>query len=202
MTDANDLAAPDALRQLVREVLRDVLPALAELAPANGTDASSLAGSEHGGHRAAAGYRVAAGPPPPRPPTSVPQSDAAAPSLGGTPPRGADPAAEAGTSLRAVRLSTDEELHAFVLQVLRLADNPQRRRELLAGRLRFTLAPAAGGRPVPATAQRVDKGAVTERAVIAAAKAGSRLVLGPRAVLTPLARDKARALGVPVEKER
>jgi hypothetical protein len=27
-------------------------------------------------------------------------------------------------------------------------------------------------------------------------------VLGPRAVLTPLARDRARALGVPIEKER
>jgi len=50
--------------------------------------------------------------------------------------------------------------------------------------------------------RRIEKGAVTERAVIAAAKAGDRLVLGPRAVLTPLARDKARALGVPVEKER
>ena len=48
----------------------------------------------------------------------------------------------------------------------------------------------------------VEKGAVTERAVLAAAKAGERLVLGPRAVLTPLARDKARALGVRVEKER
>ena len=32
--------------------------------------------------------------------------------------------------------------------------------------------------------------------------AGAALVLGPRAVLTPLARDKARALGVPVQKER
>ena len=52
------------------------------------------------------------------------------------------------------------------------------------------------------TARRVEKGAVTERAVIAAARAGERLVLGPRAVLTPLARDKARALGVPIEKER
>jgi hypothetical protein len=64
-----------------------------------------------------------------------------------------------------------------------------------------TLAPAglAGVTPV---IRRVEKGAVTERAVIAAAKAGHRLVLGPRAVLTPLARDKARALGVPVEKER
>jgi hypothetical protein len=27
-------------------------------------------------------------------------------------------------------------------------------------------------------------------------------VLGPRAVLTPLARDRARSLGVPIEKER
>ena len=51
-------------------------------------------------------------------------------------------------------------------------------------------------------AHRVEKGAVTERAVEAAAKAGARLVLGPRAVLTPLAKDKARALGVAIEKER
>ena len=49
---------------------------------------------------------------------------------------------------------------------------------------------------------RIDRGAVTERAVQAAAGAGVRLVLGPRAVLTPLARDRARALGVPIEKER
>ena len=48
----------------------------------------------------------------------------------------------------------------------------------------------------------MEKGAVTERAVIAAAAAGARLVLGPRAVMTPLARDKARALGVPIERPR
>ena len=35
----------------------------------------------------------------------------------------------------------------------------------------------------------------------AAAKAGGRLVLGPRAVLTPLAREKARALGIEIERE-
>ena len=99
-----------------------------------------------------------------------------------------------------VRISTDDDLHAFALRVLKLADNPKLRRDLIGGRIRFTLAgQAAGG---PAAAHRVDKGAVTERAVAAAAKAGARLVLGPRAVLTPLARDKARALGVPIEKER
>jgi hypothetical protein len=113
--------------------------------------------------------------------------------------------------VRAVRLTTDEELRAFVAEVLRLAGDPQRRQDLLSGRLSFTL----GGRPplgqppggqfaagVPAAVRRIEKGAVTERAVIAAAKAGNRLVLGPGAMLTPLAKDKARALGVPVEKER
>ena len=99
-----------------------------------------------------------------------------------------------------VRISSDEDLHAFALRVLKLADNPKLRRDLIGGRIRFTLAgQAAGG---PAAAHRVDKGAVTERTVAAAAKAGARLVLGPRAVLTPLARDKARALGVPIERPR
>jgi hypothetical protein len=99
-----------------------------------------------------------------------------------------------------VRINTDDDLHAFALRVLKLADNPKLRRDLTAGRVRFALAGAvtAGS----AAAHRVDKGAVTERAVAAAAKAGARLVLGPRAVLTPLAKDKARALGVPIEKER
>ena len=56
-------------------------------------------------------------------------------------------------------------------------------------------------RPDPST-RRIERGAVTEKMVRDAARAGQRLVLGPRAVLTPLARDKARALGVPVQKER
>jgi hypothetical protein len=177
----------DALRQLVREVLRDLLPAQA-----------GLAGSPPG---AGTG------------PATVP---------------GAAPATRPDGTLQPVRLATDEDLHEFVLRVLRLADNPKRRRDLLAGRLRFTLAPgghvsaAAAGTPRPAGLpvptgvpgpaangarpdrgdHRIDKGAVTERAVQAAASAGVRLVLGPRAVLTPLARDRARALGVPIEKER
>ncbi|HUZ55632.1 MAG TPA: hypothetical protein VMU94_24265 [Streptosporangiaceae bacterium] len=101
----------------------------------------------------------------------------------------------------AVRIVTDAELRDFVLRVLRLADNPRLRRDLIAGRIRFRLAEQPPGVASQA-AHRVEKGAVTERAVAAAAKAGARLVLGPRAVLTPLARDKARALGVPIDKER
>lgn len=68
-------------------------------------------------------------------------------------------------------------------------------------------APLALGNPVPAQAapaqavHRHEKGAVTERHVAAAASAGARLVLGRRAVLTPLARERARACGLTVERE-
>jgi hypothetical protein len=50
-------------------------------------------------------------------------------------------------------------------------------------------------------ARRIERGAVTERVVRDAARAGERLVLGPGAVLTPLARDRARACGVEISRE-
>jgi hypothetical protein len=93
----------------------------------------------------------------------------------------------------AVTISSDADLAAFVLSVLDRAD------EIRAGRLRFTL-----GRGATSTAgvMRVAHGAVTERKIKQAADAGARLVLGPGAVLTPLAREKARALGIEIERER
>jgi hypothetical protein len=140
----------------------------------------------------------------------------------------AQSASPAGNDSWQVRIETDADLRDFALHVLKIADNPKLRRDLIAGRIRFRLAggtsrPAAAGVAAPAVhrvdrgavteravaagaaapaVHRVDRGAVTERAVAAAAAAGARLVLGPRAVLTPLAKDKARTLGVPIEKER
>jgi hypothetical protein len=111
-----------------------------------------------------------------------------------------------------VTLATDDDLDRFVRDVLARPD----REAILAGRVRFTLGGAAGtgggggagagagggpDGPAPAGATHVPRGAVTERTVAAAAKAGGRLVLGPRAVLTPLAREKARALGIEIERE-
>jgi hypothetical protein len=58
--------------------------------------------------------------------------------------------------------------------------------------------PAPGNAPV----RRVERGAVTEALIRDAARAGERLVLGRAAVLTPLARDRARASGVEIVKER
>ena len=223
---AADGVPPDALRELVREVLRDVLPGLAGQ-PGSPRPAAPSA-REAGAPSTPSASEPAAWPTPPMsepasrpaPPASGPAYPSAPPAAPPTsdPPRlaGATEATAAGGPARAaggyqtvsrpglevrpVRLASDEELHEFVLQVIALADNPKRRRDLLAGRLRFTLGPPRG--PQGPADHRIEKGAVTERAVQAAASAGARLVLGPRAVLTPLARDRARALGVPIEKER
>jgi hypothetical protein len=117
-------------------------------------------------------------------------------------PRSADGAAQE------VSLRTDAELDAFVRRVAALCDDPGQRSALKDGRRRFTLASASAGGQTPAATPaatapvvRVDRGAVTERTVKKAAADGARLVVGPRAVLTPLARDKARSLGVQVERE-
>ena len=92
-----------------------------------------------------------------------------------------------------VRIESDADLAAFALSVLDRAD------EIRAGRLRFTL---GRGAAAPAGVIHVRHGAVTERKIKQAAEAGARLVLGPGAVLTPLAREKARALGIDIERER
>jgi hypothetical protein len=104
-------------------------------------------------------------------------------------------------AVETVSVRSDQELAAFVTRLLHLFENPRRRDDLRSGRLRFRLA-AAGAAGSARPTRRIDKGAVTEAAVRDAARAGARLVLGRRAVLTPLARDRARAAGVEIEKER
>jgi hypothetical protein len=125
-----------------------------------------------------------------------------------------------------VDLSTDDDLAAFVTRLLDL--DPEAREDLRAGRKRFRLAvphdPQTSSVTVPAPIEahgapgsngltaingsggvpvrRIERGAVTEKVVRDAAQFGERLVLGPGAVLTPRARDRARASGVEISKER
>ena len=171
------LAARD-LRALVREVLREAL-ADAAATPAPAASRNAVTWDRHSGHNS--------------------------PHTGHQPPAPGQEGAGFTTSdvpraVETVSLRNDAELGAFVSRLLQLFENPKHRADLRAGRLRFRLAPqrAAGS---ARAAHRIEKGAVTEAAVRAAAKAGARLVLGPRAVLTPLARDRARAAGVEIEKE-
>jgi hypothetical protein len=104
------------------------------------------------------------------------------------------------TRVDTVRIATDNDLDAFVRQLLRLFENPKTRADLRNGRLSFRLA----GTPANshATSQRIESGAITERHIVDIAASGGGLVLGRRAVLTPLAREKARALGITIQKER
>ena len=236
MTGAGEALPPDELRALIRGVLRDLLPAVIDRAPSRFPPATAVPPPPAGSPPAT--------PPPTAPPHGVPagtphiasvpriasassdsglrQSDNAQPTGNGR-PTGSDSSVGGGRPTpppaRAVRLETDADLRQFALEILRLADNPARRRDLLTGRLTFTLAGRAGHTSATGDRQttgdgqrtsdgqapgerRIETGAVTERAVQTAARAGQRLVLGPRAVLTPLARDRALALGVPIEKER
>jgi hypothetical protein len=177
MDNGRTTVSAEQLRAVVREVLAEVVGKIPRGVP--------------GGPPGSEPRRLEDAPPAPAP----------ASALGGERSRAAEGLRDAGADQAwTVRIETDDDLHAFALRVLKLADNPRLRRDLIGGRVRFALAGGTTARA--AEVHRVDKGAVTERAVAAAAKAGARLVLGPRAVLTPLAKDKARALGVPIERAR
>jgi len=113
--------------------------------------------------------------------------------------------APAGASSDVVSVSSDSELQAFAR---RIATATQAERDaIVAGTRSFRLAasadnPAASSTNPPSHAiVRVEKGAVTEKHVREAADSGAILVLGKRAVMTPLARDRARAAGVKITKE-
>jgi hypothetical protein len=123
-------------------------------------------------------------------------------------PAPAEPAAPVeapanGAQVEWVTLDSDADLDRFVRSLVTRFENPRDRMAIRAGRLRFALRRTenpGGGTAGPV--HRVERGAVTERTVAAAASAGARLVLAPGAVLTPLAREKARALRVEIEREK
>jgi hypothetical protein len=122
-----------------------------------------------------------------------------------TPTGGAVPGSVSGAALAGdVVVHDDADLAALVRRIASLCDDPAARTALREGRHGFRLAGSAGSsRPQSAApVTRIERGAVTERAVAKAAADGARLVLGRKAVLTPLARDKARVLGVEIERER
>jgi hypothetical protein len=109
-----------------------------------------------------------------------------------------------------VVISTQADLDRTIARVLADASNPSRRRAIEMGRTRFVLEPSAQPttRPISTTTtasagtERIMRGAVTERHVIAAARAGTVIVIGERVVITPLAKERARATGVEIRRER
>jgi len=100
-----------------------------------------------------------------------------------------------------VAVATDAELNVFARRLLAL--EPKQREAVQSGRLKFRLKRSRSSAETEPTrgSERIDEGIVTEKKVMAAAKAGKKLVVGKGVVLTPLARDKARQLGVEIERE-
>ena len=111
-----------------------------------------------------------------------------------------------------VAIASDSDLAAFARRVLSLASDPAKAKEIAAGRYPFRLdRPAAQHGPAPApraapaaTAQshRIDSGIVTEATLNKLPRGLSRLLLGPGVTVTPLAKDRARALGLTFERTK
>ena len=102
-----------------------------------------------------------------------------------------------------VRIANDADLAAFAKQVLALAADPNAQRKIASGGYPFKLdgataapsaAPSAGG------SARIDKGVVTETALMKLPRGTRRLQIGAEVSVTPLARDKAGSLGITIER--
>lgn len=164
---------------MVREVLRDALPEMIKT----------------GGALRATAEKPAVGAPPAARPE--PTMKKAAP----VHPVSRERAAEE------VSLQNDQDLARFVRRLVQLLEDPDAREAVKAGRHQFKLKrpssamPAAPSARATGTIEKILKGVVKENTVIDAAKAGARLVIGRGVVVTPLARDKARQLGVQIERD-
>jgi hypothetical protein len=104
-----------------------------------------------------------------------------------------------------VSLESDQDLTKFVRRLMQLLEDPTAREAIKTGRHQFKLkrpavAVAPQVRPT-GTVEKIIKGVVKENTVVAAAKVGARLLIGKGVVITPLARDKARQLGVQIERD-
>lgn len=95
-------------------------------------------------------------------------------------------------AVEAVRISNDADLQAFINRVF----DPAIQERVKSGKLRFSLGGAAGS-----SLDAALTGVITEKTIVRHAGSGT-LALAADAVLTPLARDKARQLGLKIERRR
>lgn len=110
--------------------------------------------------------------------------------------RDAMPAKTSLAAVESVRLASDSDLATFVSRLM----EPAVQERVKAGKLRFTLGAAMPASPAAAPGTALS-GVVTEKTIDKHAGTGT-LVLAAGAVLTPLARDRARKLGLTIERNR
>lgn len=105
-----------------------------------------------------------------------------------------------------VAVSTDSDLNAFVRTVLALADNPVLGSEMRSGAMRFQLMkdPEPGVEPKaqsgPTLPSRMNVKIITEKNLLQSSESDGKLILSSGTIITPLAKDRARALGISIER--
>jgi hypothetical protein len=100
-----------------------------------------------------------------------------------------------GSAVETVRIANDHDLASFIARVT----EPATLEKLRTGKLRFTLGAAPA--PMATASAPALTGVITEQKIDQLKGAGS-ITLAPGAVLTPLARDRARKLGLTIERRR
>ena len=102
-----------------------------------------------------------------------------------------------------VTITSQADLDRAVRRILDAAQDPAERSAIERGDLTFVFAAESPAREMgqAPVVHRVEKGAVTERHVRAAAEAGAVIMTARRVVVTPLARDRSRSLGVLIKKD-
>lgn len=108
---------------------------------------------------------------------------------------------------RSVTVTDDTQLNSFVAELIGLLDDPITGSLVRAGHLRFSLNQSIRASSLPEKAGHdhgnvieIDRGLVSERVVTRAITEQATLVLGPRVVLTPLAREQIRKSSVKVTR--
>lgn len=107
----------------------------------------------------------------------------------------------APATVESARIASDADLDAFVRRIVALARDPAAAARIEAGSLRFTLAGGAAGAGAAAGTGAPLGGLVGERAIEAQPE-GATLRLAADAVVTPLARDRARQRRIKLERTR
>lgn len=166
----------DELRRMVRDALREALPNLGGAAGAKGGRADRADRAD-------------------RAETANPEAELER--------RIAAAARDGGTV--AVDLADTEAATRFARTLLSCARRRDVASAIEGGRLRFAPKGTGAGAGAERSARaetRVEHGLISETRIAELAKSTDRLVLGPRAVLTPLARDRARHLKIEIVRRK